>query len=126
MDTSIKLIIYKGSTIFDSFIVTPSSVNKYEQKVREKKIINQIDGNINEFNGNNIVNVNKICLNKKGFNAYVVSVYVVTLIKSQTYRKAALKKLLQYLAFKFSDKINLGIILIKLHTPKKQFLDYKW
>ncbi|XP_053984643.1 uncharacterized protein F58A4.6 [Hylaeus volcanicus] len=123
MDNTIKLIVHRGSTIFDSVIVTPYSAIRYEQKVREKEITDQKHANANKFNN---VKLDKICLSKKGYNAYFVSVYVVTVIRSQVYRKAAFNKLLQYLMYKYSDKLNLNVILMKLRTPKKQFLDYKW
>nr|XP_034175639.1 uncharacterized protein F58A4.6 [Osmia lignaria] len=125
MDNSIKLVIYKESWIFDSIIITPYYVIRYEQKIKDKNS-NQKTVNVNKFHKNNLVEVNKICLNRKGYNAYFVSAYVVTLIKSQTYRRAAFSKLLQYLMYQLSDKINIEVILMKLRTPKKQFLDYKW
>ncbi|KZC07207.1 PREDICTED: uncharacterized protein LOC107185435 [Dufourea novaeangliae] len=123
MDDSIKLIIHKGTTIFDSFIITSSSVIRYNQKVKERKITDQIDPNVNRYNGHRIEKINKICFNK---NAYFVSAYVVTLMNSRTYRTAALNTLLQYLAHRVPDKIHSKIILMKLCTPKKQFLDYNW
>ncbi|XP_043250507.1 uncharacterized protein F58A4.6 [Colletes gigas] len=126
MDNSIKLIIHRGNTIFDSVIVTPYSAIRYEQKLREKNVIDRTDANINKCNENNIVEINRIRLNKRGYSAYLLSAYVVTIIKSQTYRRAVFRKLSQYLAYKFSNNINLAIILMKLRTPKKQFLDYNW
>ncbi|CAK9796503.1 Uncharacterized protein F58A4.6 [Anthophora plagiata] len=120
MDNSITLIIHRGGTIFDSVIFTPFSVIKCEKKPRDNT--NQIS----TVDKNSAKQVNKICINKKGYNAYLLSAYVVTLIKSQTYRRAAHKKLSQYLPYKSSDKENLEVILMKLRTPKKQFLDYKW
>lgn len=126
MDDSIKLIIHKGSTIFDSIIITYYSVIKYEQKARETKSIYQTNINMNNVNESNVVQVNRNSLNRKGFNAYIISAYITTLINSQTYRKAALKKLLQYLAYKLLNKVDSKIILIKLRMPRKQFLDYKW
>ncbi|CAL7950269.1 unnamed protein product [Xylocopa violacea] len=126
MNSSIKLIIHRGSTIFDSVIVTAYSVLKYEQKVESTKNSCQISAKVCTSNRNNLVPLNKICLNKKRYNAYVVSAYIVTLTNSQTYRKTAFKKLLDYLAYKLLYKVDLGIILIKLRTPRKQFLDYMW
>ena len=128
MDNSVKLVIHKGTTIFDSVIVTSNSVIKYEQKVRETKSMCQINVDnksvkVSESNG---VQMNKIWLNRKGLNAYVVSAYIVTLTNSQTYRKAALTKLLQYLAYRLLNKVNSSVILIRLQKPEKQFLDYKW
>lgn len=126
MDNSVKLIIYKGTTIFNSVIVTSYSVIKYEQKVKKTKSMCQINVDTNNVSESNGVQMNKIWLNKKGLNAYVVSAYIVTLTNSQTYRKAALTKLLQYLAYRLLNRINSSVILIRLYTPKKQFLDYKW
>ncbi|XP_001121467.2 uncharacterized protein F58A4.6 [Apis mellifera] len=126
MDDSIKLIIHKGSTIFDSIIITYYSVIKYEQKAKETKSIYQTNINMNNVNESNVVQVNRNSLNRKGFNAYIISAYITTLINSQTYRKAAFKKLLQYLAYKLLNKVDSKMILIKLRMPRKQFLDYKW
>ena len=126
MDNSVKLIIHKGTTIFDSVIVTSYSVIKYEQKVRKTKSMCQINVDTNNVSESNGVQMNKIWLNKKGLNAYVVSAYIVTLTNSQTYRKAALTKLSQYLAYRLLNRINSSVILIRLQTPKRQFLDYKW
>ena len=126
MDNSVKLVIHKGTTIFDSVIVTSNSVIKYEQKVRETKSMCQINVDTNKVSESNGVQMNKIWLNRKGLNAYVVSAYIVTLTNSQTYRKAALTKLLQYLAYRLLNKANSSVILIRLQKPEKQFLDYKW
>lgn len=126
MDNSVKLVIHKGTTIFDSVIVTSNSVIKYEQKVRETKSMCQINVDTNKVSESNGVQMNKIWLNRKGLNAYVVSAYIVTLTNSQTYRKAALTKLLQYLAYRLLNKVNSSVILIRLQKPEKQFLDYKW
>ncbi|XP_076231539.1 uncharacterized protein F58A4.6 [Calliopsis andreniformis] len=124
MNVTIKLIVHKGSTIFDSIIVTPYFATKHE--VREDKVGNQVNVNVDNFNENNKIEVNKICLNKRGYNAYLVSAYVLALIKSQVYHQSAYKKLLEYLMCKFLDNKNLNIIFIRLRTPRKQFLDYKW
>ncbi|KAF3427383.1 hypothetical protein E2986_09426 [Frieseomelitta varia] len=106
MDNSVKLIIYKGTTIFDSVIVTSYSVIKYEQEIRKTKNMCQINVDTNNVSESNGIQMNKIWLNKKGLNAYVVSAYIVTLTNSQTYRKAALTKLLQYLAYRLLNRIN--------------------
>ena len=126
MDNSIKLIVHEGSSIFDSIIVTPYSATRYEQKAGRKKTTGQADANIRKVNENNTITISKIRLNKKGYNAYLVSAYVVTLIRSQTYRSNAHKTLLQYLTYKFSDNTNSMIIFMRLRTPKKQFLDRMW
>ncbi|XP_017764224.1 PREDICTED: uncharacterized protein F58A4.6 [Eufriesea mexicana] len=126
MNNSIKLIIYRDRTIFDSIIVTPYCVIKYEQKIRETKGTHQTNINVNRDNESNVIQTNTISLNKKGFNAYVVSAYVTLLTNSQVYREAALKKLLQYVAYKSSNNLISEMILIKLQMPRKQFLDYKW
>ncbi|KAG7205145.1 hypothetical protein KM043_005514 [Ampulex compressa] len=65
-------------------------------------------------------------LNKKGYDAYLVSAYVVTLTKSNVYRTAALKSLLELLHTQLPGKIQTQTIFVKLRTPKKQFLDYGW
>lgn len=121
MDNSIKLIVYRGNSIFDSIIITPYFVIKYEQKVRNENSTDQTNVNISKYNESN-----KICFSKKGCNAYVASAYVITLMISQTYRRAAFNKLLEYLMYQLQDKTSTGVILMKLRTPKKQILDYNW
>ncbi|XP_031833906.1 uncharacterized protein LOC116427558 [Nomia melanderi] len=117
MDYSIKLIIHKGSTIFDSVIITSYSTTRYEQKIKDNRNKDEINSNIK---------INTISLNKRGYNAYLVSAYVMALINSQTYHRAAFKKLQTWLIHRIPGEINSRIILMKLCTPKKQFLDYKW
>lgn len=126
MDNSIKLIIHEGSSIFDSIIVTPYSATRYEQRAGRKKTTGQADAKIRKVNENNTITISKIRLNKKGYNAYLVSAYVVTLMSSQTYRSSAHKTLLQYLTYKFSDNTDSMIIFVRLRTPEKQFLDRMW
>ncbi|CAD1475484.1 unnamed protein product, partial [Heterotrigona itama] len=106
MDNSVKLIIYKGTRIFDSVIVTSYSAIKYEQKVRKTKGMCQRNVDTNKDSESNGVQMNKIWLNKKGLNAYIVSAYIMTLTNSQTYRKAALTKLLQYLAYRLLNRYD--------------------
>lgn len=125
MDTSIKLIIHKGSVIFDSVIVTPSSAIRQEQKANEKGIIKCVSTTKNASLKRN-QDAGLVCINKKEYDAYVISAYVAMLIKSHVYRRAALKMLLQYLMYKLSNRTNVQMIFINLHTPKKQFLDYRW
>lgn len=126
MDNSIKLIIYRARTIFDSIVITPYSVIKYEPKIRETKNKHQTSINVNKDNGSNVIQTNTISLNKKGFNAYLVSAYITLLTNSKVYREAAFKKLLQYVVYKSSNNLIYEIILMKLQMPRKQFLDYKW
>ncbi|XP_076640763.1 uncharacterized protein F58A4.6 [Halictus rubicundus] len=126
MNNPIKLIIHKGSTIFDSVIITSNAVIRYEQKVKENRDTDHICTNIDKYNGHKIVKINVVCLNKKGYSAYLVSAYIATLINSQTYHTAAYKKLLKWSQHRVLDETNSIIILMKIRTPKKQFLDYKW
>ncbi|XP_033341849.2 uncharacterized protein F58A4.6 [Megalopta genalis] len=125
MDNPIKLIIHKGSTIFDSVIITSYALIRYEQKVKENRDTDHMNTDTNQCNGHKVVKINVICLNKKGYSAYLVSAYVTTLLSSQTYHTAAYKKLLKYSQHRVPDETNSIIVLMKLRTPKKQFLDYK-
>lgn len=127
MDNPIKLIVHKGSRIFDSVIATSYVVIRYEPKVKENRDTDRIYTNINNnYNGHKVVELNTVRLNKKGYSAYLVSAYVAMLVNSQTYRTAAYKKLLKWSQCKVLDETNSIIIFMKIRTPKKQFLDYKW
>ena len=126
MDNSIKLLVHEGSSIVDSIIVTPYSATRYEQRAGRKRTAGQADANIRKVDETNTVTISKIRLNRRGYNAYLVSAYVVTLTRSQTYRSSAHKALLQYLTYKFSDNTDSMIIFVRLRTPKRQFLDRMW
>ncbi|XP_017890899.1 uncharacterized protein LOC108631464 [Ceratina calcarata] len=127
MDNSVKLIVHRGSTIFDCVVVTIHSVIRHEQKVRNDS---ECQRHVSESKAG--AQVRKISINKKRFNAYFVSAYVGTLANSKTYRKSAFERLLQYISCKLSERTtttattNVGVIFMKLRTPQRQFLDYKW
>lgn len=122
MDPSVKLIVHRGSIIFDSINVTPNAAIRYEKRDGTSK---SVEGeNTNNDTRTEKKTTNVLSLRKKGCNAYFASAYIFTIIESDVYRRAAVKKLLELMPYTCTDAV--GIVLIKLRTPKKQFLDYCW
>nr|XP_012232880.1 PREDICTED: uncharacterized protein F58A4.6 isoform X2 [Linepithema humile] len=72
--------------------------------------------------------VKPINLNTRGLNSYFVSAYIATLSKSYVYRKSAMSILRKFqgTSNRPLDSEHVQIIFIRLKTPRKQFLDYKW
>lgn len=123
MDHGLQLIVYRSKEIFDNVIVKPQCVLKYDEinGSNHRKLPTEI---VNRDTCKNIVK--PIKLNRKGFTAYLVSTYIITLSNSYSYRKSALRILLQWLHIKLLDIERIQKIFIKLRIPRKQFLDYKW
>lgn len=122
MENQVKLIIHRSKAIFDNVIVTVHFATKYLHQSNEKKV----ELKRNSYNDESHCKVIGVPLNQKGINSYLVSLYVDTLIRSNYYRKAALKVLLQHISLVTNNKDCKCVILVRLRTPKKQFLDYKW
>lgn len=123
MDTAIKIVVHRSNTIFDIILVT----NDYA--VRCEARINANEGGEHDdicYNEKSTKEGGLVRLNKTGFNAYFVFAYIELLMNSKVYHRAAFQTLLNFLHYKLPDRPNVGTILIKLRTPKKQFLDYKW
>ncbi|XP_035720808.1 uncharacterized protein LOC118441034 isoform X1 [Vespa mandarinia] len=122
MEKSLKLIIHRSQIIFDNVSITWNSAIKYLHQNNEKGVKSKPNILDNKLHYKIIA----VPLNQRGFNAYLVSLYVNSLIKSNTYRKTAIQVLLEHLSSMTHQPNSKYIILIKLRTPKKQFLDYKW
>ncbi|XP_047344802.1 uncharacterized protein LOC124947125 isoform X2 [Vespa velutina] len=122
MEKSLKLIIHRSQIIFDNVSITWNSAIKYLHQNNEKGVKSKPNILDNKLHYKIIA----VPLNQRGFNAYLVSLYVNSLIKSNTYRKTAIQVLLEHLSSMTHQANSKYIILIKLRTPKKQFLDYKW
>lgn len=121
---SVNLIVYRDNTVFDSVTVTYDAVifhavTKYNLKVKTPE--NSDDTSLKENRP-----INFLSLRKKGYNAYFVSAYIFTMKNSDVYRTAALKWLLKFSHYERGDTEPVDAVLIKLRTPKKQFLDYQW
>lgn len=97
----LRIIIHKGTLIYDDIIVDIHSVNNYDKKDVEKNFSTQLA----PFS------------KKVGLNSYVLSGFVTNLKSSQIYRTSFLQA--------FVDLQSI-IITMKLRIPKQQFLDHKW
>ncbi|KAI4491995.1 hypothetical protein M0802_010120 [Mischocyttarus mexicanus] len=118
MELLLRLVVQRSHTIFDDVILTWNYVTKFENQINEEEV------ELNVFNQNRKTIL--IMLNLKGINAYLASLYINCLIKSDIYRKAALQGLLERFCLLTNHPDCTYLFLMKLRTPKKQFLDYKW
>lgn len=121
MNFQIRLVIFKKKYVHDDIIVTAENVCKYEKNDVNKQVLIQEDGTCDNYGQKKFC---PVLLNKKGLNANLVSAYVYTMVHSSIYRKSAIRVLEEFI----KSKINLEkpVILIRLRTPKYQFLDYRW
>lgn len=124
MDSAIKIIVHRSNMIFDIIIVKYDSAIRCEGGINEIDIEDDEDICINSFK--KTTGAGLVCLNKKKLNSYFVSAYIELLLNSKTYHRAAFRTLLEFLSYKIPDRPNVQTILVRLRTPKKQFLDYKW
>lgn len=125
MDECERLIVYKGNAMFDDVIVKLQNVSRCDGV--SKSEFKAFTGDNAENECNNTVKPIYLCT--RGLNAYFVSAYITTLSKSYVYRKNAMSVLRKFQGT--SDKPidgerHVQIIFLKLKTPRKQFLDYKW
>lgn len=121
MDRCLRLIVYRGNAIYDSVIVEPHRVFRCDR----------IGGCVEKSTGSNgdarrqyVTKPIRLCT--RGLISYLVSAYVVVLSNSRIYRTSALRMLFGWLHARSLDKERTPTIFIRLGTPKKQFLDYKW
>jgi len=128
MDDCVRLIVHRGKIIFDDVIVQTQSTVRYE------KIDKGDDRTMRTFAGDNVryKHVSKlISLCEKGLNSYLVSIYMMMLSRSYVYRKSAMNVLAEFCwMIRQNDLLDIScgqmILVVRLRTPKKQFLDYKW
>ncbi|XP_012269774.2 uncharacterized protein F58A4.6 [Athalia rosae] len=108
METGVQLVIYRRNSIYDHLIIKENVTSvdtKNYQKSHETRT--------------------RLNLNAHGINSYLVSAYVYWLKRSNCYRQAALKALLDFSESKaVSDRSPM--IYIRLRTPRHQYLSYKW
>ncbi|XP_011631978.1 uncharacterized protein LOC105423768 [Pogonomyrmex barbatus] len=118
ISNGVLLIVHRGDIIFDYVIVKACGVYRYSE-------FKQILSDHHCENEYKYKQYTWLC--KKGLNSYLVSAYITMLIKSYVYRRSAMKILLHFqITWNLYDVENLQIIFIRLRTPRKQFLDYKW
>ncbi|XP_015176821.1 PREDICTED: uncharacterized protein LOC107066579 [Polistes dominula] len=122
MELPLRLVIQQNNTIYDDIILTWNYATKFNNQVNE----NEVQLNPDISNQKSQRKTILVLLNLKGFNAYLASLFVHYLIKSDIYRKAALQVLLERFSLMTHNQDCVYLFLMKLRTPKKQFLDYKW
>ncbi|XP_001601679.2 uncharacterized protein LOC100117440 [Nasonia vitripennis] len=126
MNCQVRLLIYKKAFIYDDLLVESGFVYDYKRDYMKEQIKLQestIDDNLVQQK----INFQPISLRKRGLNAYLVSVYTYTMHWSNVYRKSAVDLLLRFVKANATvlNTTNF-VILIKLRTPKYQYLDYGW
>lgn len=122
MNDCVRFIVYRDHMIFDDVIVKLHGVSRYEEhSERLTSLIDDDDIYTCKF-------AKPVYLCKKGLNSYLVSAYVTMLSKSYVYRKNAMRVLkhFQTACDRPFDVGHLQMILVRLRTPRRQFLDYKW
>lgn len=121
MDNCLRLIVYRDNAIFDDVIVKPQRVLRHEQTSKDNgQKIDTFARNEEDTFNKRTTNTIRLCA--RGLVSYLVSAYFVTLSNSCVYRNSALRTLFGWL----HNREYVQIIFIRLRTPKKQFLDYKW
>lgn len=122
MNYRVRFIIYRNHMIFDDVTIKSHSVfrdaghsEQFTQFIEDDEIC------ICRF-------AKPVCLCEKGLNSYLVSAYIAMLSKSSVYRKSAMGVLghFQSACDRSSDVEHSQLLLVRLRTPRKQFLDYKW
>lgn len=119
MDYQVHLVIHRGRSVYDNLIVKSHNIIPYQKD----KI--QIEKNADDDSCPECRKVIQLQLNKKGLNSYLVSLYVSTLRRSDLYRISAMRMLIRFSKQKVPCNEK-WIILIKLRSPRKHFIDYAW
>jgi hypothetical protein len=127
MDDFMRLIVYRGKIIFDDVIVQPQNTMCYEKVDKD----DDDDQRMETSTGNTVRRKDAsrpISLCWKGLDSYLVSAYIAMLSQSYVYRRSAMNVLREF-CWMHDDLLDISrgqVILVRLRTPKKQFLDYKW
>lgn len=123
----VRFIVYRNRMIFDDVVVGSHGVSRYAEHVER----------LTQFAADDH---DEICVCKftkpavrlceRGLDSYLVSAYVSTLSKSRVYRRSAMR-VLKHFQPACDDRPrfeveHLPVILVRLRTPRRQFLDYKW
>lgn len=125
MNYQLRIVVYKKKSIYDDAIITLQSYCNYKEVYKNKQI--QCESIAKNCESVPQSKFQIISLRKKGFNAYLVSVYMNNMSRSSFYRQSAIKKIVNFLkANSMSQNFNNTAILIKLSTPSSQFIDYNW
>ncbi|XP_014480064.1 PREDICTED: uncharacterized protein LOC106747226 [Dinoponera quadriceps] len=119
MDNCLRLIVYRGNTIFDNVVVESECEHERTGRNSQREIGTSARDEEDTCN-KCTANATRLCT--RGLSSYLVSAYIVTLLDSHVYRNSALKALFRWL----HDRKYVQIVFIRLRTPRRQFLDYKW
>jgi len=121
-----RLIVHRGKIIFDDVIVQAQGTMCYEKVDKDDDQRMETSTKDNVRKRKNISRPISLC--EKGLGSYLVSAYIAMLSRSCVYRRSALNVLREF-CWMHDDLLDVGcgqVILVRLRTPKKQFLDYKW
>ncbi|XP_024881177.1 uncharacterized protein LOC112460627 [Temnothorax curvispinosus] len=121
MNHRVQLIVYRDRMVYDNVTVKLHGVSRYDERGQRLTSLPHDDDSC-------MCKFTRVCLYRKGFNSYLVSAYVAMLSKSYVYRKNATRVLkhFQTACDRPYDIEHSQKIFIRLRTPRKQFLDYKW
>lgn len=122
MNNRLRLLIHRKSSIYDDIVVS-------SKDGIQNQTANQDEGNNDDLiKQKDKTKLYAVPLSEKGFNAYLISVYIFTINRSSIYRKSAFDALMNVIKTKITMKLDTvePVVLIKLRTPKYQYLDYGW
>ena len=124
MDYQIRLLIYKKKSIYDDVVTSCMCICKREEFYNQNEFKNtNVSNDFTQRKDNFFI----MSLRKRGFNAYLLSVYIYIMNRSDIYRKSAVNVLKQLIKSKTTKLVtSTPVILLRLRTPKHQFLDYSW
>lgn len=122
MNNRVRFIVYRNRMIFDDVTVRLHGVFKYTgHSERFTQFLEDDEICICRF-------TKPVCLCERGLNSYLVSAYISMLSRSYVYRKSAMRvlKYFQTTCDKPFEVEHSLTVFVRLRTPRKQFLDYKW
>ncbi|XP_063992205.1 uncharacterized protein F58A4.6 [Diachasmimorpha longicaudata] len=96
----------------------------YRKSVYDDVVITR-DGVIDWRGGHGQGNCVRIRIYRKGFSGYIASAYVYFLRSSGVYRTSAVRHLKE-MTWGAVQEGKEPVLFLRLRTPRKQFLDYKW
>ncbi|KAL7289009.1 hypothetical protein TKK_0016966 [Trichogramma kaykai] len=124
MNFNVRVLICKRKSVYDDYFVSVKHVYNFKEYSQSQLTEDKEQSN-NEHD--RFTKYHSLLLRRRGLNAYLVSVYLYTIIQSTTYRKAALHRLERFVASKEYLLNDIPtVIFIRLKTPKHQFLDFEW
>ena len=120
MEMQLRLVIHRKKSVYDDLLLSTRCVTRWEKRSNTFN-----DDTFEKSTFHEPFTIVPRFLNNRRIDSHAVSAYVYNLIHSNVYRSCALQTLLSYCQSKV-PKNKFPVIFIKLKTPNRQFLDYRW